>query len=70
MAPQLGVLRCWRDTVLMKSAAGRAFIAVYCRVSPPLAQLVARHDRLRAAVRAMLKPLVRHLAAALRSKGA
>jgi hypothetical protein len=69
MAPQLSVLRCWRDTVLMKSAAGRAFVAVYCRVSPPAARLVARHARLRAAVRIMLRPAVRRIAAAQRRAG-
>jgi hypothetical protein len=44
-------LREFRDRVLRRSAAGRAFIAVYQRLSPPMAAVVARSLILRCLVR-------------------
>lgn len=48
--PDLVDLRAYRDEVLMASAAGRLFVAVYYRTSPPVAEVVARCAALRAAV--------------------
>jgi hypothetical protein len=57
-APEVRVLRRLRDEVLAENAAGRAFVAFYYRVSPPLASFIARHDGLRVAARAALFPAV------------
>jgi hypothetical protein len=58
LAPQIGALRALRDRYLSAVAPGRAFVAVYYTLSPPVARIVARSQRLRAAVRAMLSPLL------------
>lgn len=51
-------LRRFRDQVLMRFGAGRAFVAAYYRYSPPVAERIASSEILRAAVRAALWPLV------------
>lgn len=51
-------LRRFRDQVLLKSTAGRLFVSGYYKLSPPLAQMIARHDRCRALVRWLLTPFV------------
>jgi len=56
--PHVQSLRAFRDAHLRPSRLGRAFVAAYERVSPPLAKVIARHDALRAAARAGLTPLV------------
>jgi hypothetical protein len=45
------VLRAYRDQVLSASSLGRAFIAAYYRVSPPIARVVARVPSLRRLIR-------------------
>ena len=52
------ILRNFRDAYLMTNDAGRAFVEFYYRHSPPLADFIARHDILRAAVRVGLAPMV------------
>lgn len=56
--PHVQSLRAFRDARLRPSRLGRAFVAAYERVSPPLAKVIARHDALRAAARAGLTPVV------------
>jgi hypothetical protein len=56
--PHVQVLREFRDRWLLTSAPGRAFVAIYYRASPPVADAIAAHDGLRAAVRALLTPIV------------
>ena len=58
MAPEVELLRAFRDRVLMTNAAGRVFVSVYYRYSPPVADLIRPHDAARAAVRAALWPVV------------
>ena len=58
MDPHVAALRGFRDEVLMRHAPGRAFVAFYYRHSPPLAELISRHELLRATTRAALAPLV------------
>ncbi len=55
---EVGLLCDFRDSVLMQSAPGRAFVKAYYTVSPPIAKIIAKSEPLKAAVRAMLKPLV------------
>jgi len=58
MDPHVAALRGFRDEVLMRHAPGRAFVAFYYRHSPSLAELISRHELLRATTRAALAPLV------------
>jgi len=56
--PRVNTLRLFRDRYLNTNAPGRAFVATYYRLSPPLADFIAGHNWLRAGVRAVLWPLV------------
>ena len=58
LAPAVELLRDFRDAFLLTNGAGRAFVAWYYRVSPPLAELVAGNVALRAAARALLLPVI------------
>lgn len=58
MAPQVDVLRVWRDRHLRPHWPGRAFIRAYEMVSPPLADAIRDSAWLRAAVRVFLWPVV------------
>jgi hypothetical protein len=58
MAPEVDVLRAWRDRHLAPHAVGRAFIAVYQTWSPPAADAIRRSETLRAAARVVLWPVV------------
>jgi len=53
-AEQIDVLREFRDVVLLKSTAGSQFVALYYRLSPPIADFIARSDLLRTLVRELL----------------
>ncbi|MBJ6723486.1 MXAN_6640 family putative metalloprotease [Geomesophilobacter sediminis] len=56
--PKVAELRQFRDRYLMTNAPGRAFVAAYYAVSPPIAKVIAGHEWMRAAVRVLLTPLV------------
>lgn len=56
--PKVVVLRQFRDRYLMTNAPGRALVALYYRLSPPLAHFVAMHESLRIASRLALTPVV------------
>jgi hypothetical protein len=56
--PKVAELRSFRDRYLLTNAPGRLFVALYYRVSPALARVIAEHDLLRAAARGLLVPLV------------
>jgi hypothetical protein len=58
MAEDVLALRRFRDGTLMRWAAGRAFVRLYYRHSPPLADYIRERDALRATVRWGLWPLV------------
>jgi hypothetical protein len=53
-ARQIDVLREFRDVVLLESAAGSQFVALYYRLSPPIADFIARSGLLRTLVRELL----------------
>ena len=58
LAPEVVVLRAFRDDCLLTSEAGRAFVDGYYRVSPPVAALISEHEMLKCAVRWGLTPLI------------
>jgi len=53
-AEQIDVLREFRDVVLLKSTVGSQFVVLYYRLSPPIADFIARSDLLRSLVRELL----------------
>jgi hypothetical protein len=55
---KIDALRAFRDTCLMKSAAGRAFVKAYYQHGPPIARAIAEREWLRGVVRVLLLPLV------------
>jgi hypothetical protein len=60
-ASQLDILRDFRDQVLLKSALGLRFVEAYYKLSPPVADFIAKNDFLRAIVREALVDPVVHL---------
>lgn len=56
--PHVAVLRAFRDRQLLTNAPGRAFVAWYYRVSPPLADWISTREWARAATRGALAPVV------------
>jgi hypothetical protein len=57
-APQVRVLRDFRDQYLLTNLPGRAFVHWYYRHSPPAAHYISNHPGWKALVRAALLPLV------------
>jgi hypothetical protein len=53
-AEQIDVLREFRDVVLLKSTVGSHFVALYYRLSPPIADFIARSDLSGTLVRELL----------------
>lgn len=65
-APEVLILRNYRDQVLARSWYGKAFIQFYYMISPPIADFIAKRDWLKQAVRQrFLAPMIKLL-----SKGA
>jgi hypothetical protein len=58
LAPQVRLLREFRDQQLLPNPVGRAFVALYYTLSPPLADFIAGSEPLRAGVRVALLPLI------------
>ncbi len=57
-APEVMVLRTFRDEVLMNSIAGRLFVSAYYALSPPVAEYLAEATMLNGWVRSALDVLV------------
>jgi hypothetical protein len=53
-AEQINVLREFRDVVLLKSTLGTLFVALYYRLSPPVADFIAGNEVVRTLVRELL----------------
>ena len=57
-APEVVLLRKFRDHVLLTNTPGTWFVRLYYRVSPPIADFIGQYDSLRRAVRLVLKPFI------------
>ncbi len=58
LAPQVEVLRGFRDRYLLTHGFGQALVTTYYRLSPPLADVIAGSDFLRSTVRTGLVPII------------
>jgi isopenicillin-N N-acyltransferase like protein len=58
MAPQTQILRDFRDQYLLTNPLGQAFVSLYYSISPPMANFIIEHPRLKPIVRAGLVPAV------------
>jgi hypothetical protein len=58
LAPEINVLREWRDFKLRKSVGGRMFVKVYYVVSPSIALIIAKSEQLKYLTRKILTPIV------------
>jgi uncharacterized repeat protein (TIGR01451 family) len=56
--PDVRSLRRFRDETLMRSRPGRALVAWYYDVSPPIAQYIRKHETLRTLTRGALTPVI------------
>jgi len=50
-AEEIKILRHFRDVVLLPNRLGAEFVSLYYEISPPIAEVISRHDLLRTAVR-------------------
>jgi ribosomal protein L7/L12 len=57
-APEVEILRRYRDTILSESALGRVFVRVYYRLSPRVASWLADSVTRQRRVRWLLRPLI------------
>ena len=55
---EVGLLCEFRDKCLLTNPLGTAFVKTYYAISPPIADFIAEHEGLKAAVRLALKPLI------------
>jgi len=58
MAADIDTLRALRDTYLLESSVGTAFVDAYYRVSPAIASVIAQSPALTAGVRLLLLPVI------------
>lgn len=65
-APEIGILRKFRDEVLLEDGLGREFVRLYYRISPPMANFISEHPIAKAIIREIaIKPIVKIVKAAL-----
>jgi hypothetical protein len=60
-APQTNLLRTWRDSVLIKSRAGRLFVFCYYRLSPFVVPMIDRSAWLKKLTRSCLNLIISRL---------
>jgi len=57
LAEEIDVLRQFRDQYLLTNPAGQLLVSLYYTSSPPLANLISKHEGLRAVIRMALEPI-------------
>jgi hypothetical protein len=60
-APEVQYLSSYRDDILLDSHCGRAFVAVYYQLSPPIAKMLDRHPELKPPVQKVLRHIIDRL---------
>ncbi len=58
MEDEVMVLRRFREDHLLTNTAGRAIVKIYYELSPPIADYIRGHEKVRVVVRAALAPIV------------
>ena len=58
MAPEVALLRAFRDSCLLTNSPGRLFVEFYYWISPPIADFISGDESLRQITRIILWPLV------------
>jgi len=59
LAPQINILRDFRDEILLRNELGKKFVAFYYRNSPPLANFISQHSTLRKVIREIsIEPII------------
>jgi hypothetical protein len=58
MAPEVAMLRAFRDSCLLTNSPGRLFVEFYYWISPPIADFISGDESLRQITRIILWPLV------------
>ena len=59
LAPEIDILRDFRDKFLTKNKLGNKFVGSYYQYSPPIANFISKHFLLRIILRkAIIKPIV------------
>lgn len=56
--PEVMTLRLFRDRYLLTNLPGRVLVAIYYRVSPPVADFIREHESARVIVRILLTPVI------------
>ena len=58
LVEEIQVLRQFRDEYLLTNPAGRLLVSLYYTTSPPVADLISKHEGLRAVTRIALEPII------------
>jgi hypothetical protein len=58
MHPYVRILRDFRDDVLLQNVAGRKFVNLYYRMSPPAADWISQRAWAKAVIRVLLLPVI------------
>jgi hypothetical protein len=70
LSEEIDILRQFRDEFLITNPVGRALVAVYYKLSPPVAGVISRHRTLRSVVRECLVNPAVALSKSIRSRRA
>ena len=58
LAPEMTLLRHFRDSYLEKNYCGKLFVRFYYQISPPIAMVISKSNILKRITRLILKPLI------------